>query len=92
MTEHAITVEGLVKSFGETKALDGVSFEVPRGTVCGLLGPNGAGKTTAVRILSAHVAFPTRAAPPWPASTSRRRRRRCGGSSAWRRSQRPSTN
>jgi ABC-2 type transport system ATP-binding protein len=52
VTDHAITVEGLVKSFGETKALDDVSFEVPRGTDCGLLGPNGAGKTTAVRILS----------------------------------------
>jgi len=52
VTEHAIVVEGLEKSFGETKALAGVGFEVPRGTVCGLLGPNGAGKTTAVRILS----------------------------------------
>src|SRR5262249_8261440 len=50
--DYAITVEGVAKSFGETKALDGVSFEVPRRTVCGLLGPNGAGKTTAVRILS----------------------------------------
>ncbi len=52
MTDHAITVEGLVKRFGETTALTDVTFEVPRGTVCGLLGPNGAGKTTAVRILA----------------------------------------
>ena len=50
--ENAIEVTGLVKRFGEKAALDGVSFEVPRGTVCGLLGPNGAGKTTAVRVLT----------------------------------------
>ena len=48
----AIAVSGLRKSFGELAALDGVDFEVPRGTVFGLLGPNGAGKTTAVRILA----------------------------------------
>jgi ABC-2 type transport system ATP-binding protein len=52
VTDHAIIVDGLVKRFGETTALADVSFEVPRGTVCGLLGPNGAGKTTAVRILA----------------------------------------
>ncbi len=48
----AIEVEGLVKKYGDKVALDGVGFEVPRGTVCGLLGPNGAGKTTAVRIMT----------------------------------------
>jgi oleandomycin transport system ATP-binding protein len=47
-----IEAEGLVKHFGETKALQGVDLAVKRGTVLGVLGPNGAGKTTAVRILS----------------------------------------
>jgi ABC-type multidrug transport system ATPase subunit len=48
----AVEVAGLTKSFGETKALRGVDFEVPEATVLGLLGPNGAGKTTTVRILT----------------------------------------
>lgn len=48
----AVEAAGLVKSFKETKALKGVSFQVPRGKVLGVLGPNGAGKTTAVRILA----------------------------------------
>jgi ABC-2 type transport system ATP-binding protein len=52
MSEPAILVEGLRKSFGDVVALDGVDFAVPAGTVLGLLGPNGAGKTTAVRILT----------------------------------------
>ncbi|SDU13118.1 ATP-binding cassette domain-containing protein [Jiangella alkaliphila] len=50
--DHAIQAEGLVKRFGETTALDGVSLSVRTGTVLGLLGPNGAGKTTAVRIFA----------------------------------------
>src|SRR5688572_22834273 len=49
---NAISASGLVKHFGDVHALDGVSFDVPRGTVLGVLGPNGAGKTTAVRILT----------------------------------------
>jgi oleandomycin transport system ATP-binding protein len=52
MTDLVIEAEGLVKSFGRTRALRGVDLAVPRGTVLGVLGPNGAGKTTAVRILS----------------------------------------
>src|SRR5690348_6971159 len=48
----AIIVEGLEKDFGEVRALRGVDFRVPTGTVLGLLGPNGAGKTTAVRVLT----------------------------------------
>jgi len=47
-----VTVQDVVVAFGETRALDGVSFEVQQGTVLGLLGPNGAGKTTAVRVLT----------------------------------------
>ena len=48
----AIEAEGLVKTYGEHRALDGFDLAVPAGSVCGLLGPNGAGKTTAVRILA----------------------------------------
>ncbi|MFG2792073.1 ATP-binding cassette domain-containing protein [Streptomyces sp. NPDC048419] len=48
----AVTVRGMVKHYGETKALDGVDLDVREGTVMGVLGPNGAGKTTLVRILS----------------------------------------
>jgi ABC-2 type transport system ATP-binding protein len=48
----AVRVEGVVKRFGTTVALDGAGLEVPSGMVFGLLGPNGAGKTTLVRILA----------------------------------------
>jgi ABC-2 type transport system ATP-binding protein len=51
-SEPAISVTGLVKSFGDIRALDGVDLQVPSGTVLGLLGPNGAGKTTTVRVLT----------------------------------------
>jgi oleandomycin transport system ATP-binding protein len=51
-SDLVIEAEGLVKTFGKTRALQGVDLAVPRGTVLGVLGPNGAGKTTAVRILS----------------------------------------
>ena len=43
--------DGLVKRFGTVTSVDGLSFEVPEGSVFGLLGPNGAGKTTAIRVL-----------------------------------------
>ena len=48
----AIEATGLVKSFGTTKALDGLDLTVPAGGILGMLGPNGAGKTTAVRVLA----------------------------------------
>lgn len=50
--DSIISVKDVRKSFGEVHALQGVSLEVPRGTVLGLLGPNGAGKTTLVRVLT----------------------------------------
>src|SRR5918998_1356110 len=48
----AIRTEGLPRSFGTIRAVDGVDLAAPAGTVLGLLGPNGAGKTTIVRILT----------------------------------------
>src|ERR687894_886790 len=48
----AIEATGLVKTFGETRAVDGVNLAVPRGSVYGVLGPNGAGKTTTIRMLA----------------------------------------
>jgi ABC-2 type transport system ATP-binding protein len=52
VSEEAIVVEGLAKSYGPVRALCGVDFAARTGSVLGLLGPNGAGKTTAVRILA----------------------------------------
>ncbi|MCF2435761.1 ATP-binding cassette domain-containing protein [Streptomyces thinghirensis] len=51
-------MRGLVKHYGETKALDGVDLDVREGTVMGVLGPNGAGKTTLVRIPVRHLITP----------------------------------
>ncbi len=47
----AIRVQGLVKQYGAVRAVDGIDFEVPAGTVTGLLGGNGAGKTTTIAML-----------------------------------------
>jgi len=51
-TALAIEATGLVKSFGEVRAVDGVDLAVRRGSVYGVLGPNGAGKTTTIRMLA----------------------------------------
>ena len=52
MTERAVVVQNVSKAFGETTALDGVSFEAHHGELFGLVGPDGAGKTTLFRILT----------------------------------------
>jgi ABC-2 type transport system ATP-binding protein len=49
--ELAVEAIALVKDFGETRAVDGVTLRVPKGSIYGLLGPNGAGKTTTLRML-----------------------------------------
>ena len=48
----AIETTGLVKTFGDTRAVDGIDLAVATGTVYGVLGPNGAGKTTTIRVLA----------------------------------------
>ncbi len=49
---NAIETRGLVKTFGATRALDGIDLQIRKGSVYGVLGPNGAGKTTTIRILA----------------------------------------
>ncbi|RLF70784.1 MAG: ABC transporter ATP-binding protein, partial [Thermoplasmata archaeon] len=51
MYAPAVAVKGLVKHYGDVRAVDGISFTVGRGEVFSLLGPNGAGKTTTVEII-----------------------------------------
>jgi ABC-2 type transport system ATP-binding protein len=50
--DWAVEAHGLVKNFGENRAVDGVNLNVRAGTIYGLLGPNGAGKTTTIRMLA----------------------------------------
>jgi ABC-2 type transport system ATP-binding protein len=58
MSQHAISVHNLYRYFGPLKAVNGISFEIPHGSVCGFVGANGAGKTTTMRIL-ASLDYPT---------------------------------
>lgn len=51
-SEWAIEAHGLMKHFGENRAVDGVDLNVRAGTIYGVLGPNGAGKTTTIRMLA----------------------------------------
>ena len=48
----AISTEGLCKTYGQVRAVDGLTLTVEPGTIFGFLGPNGAGKTTTIRILT----------------------------------------
>src|SRR5262249_29113096 len=50
-TETLLDVQGLTKNFGRVRAVDHISFSIPRGKIVGLLGPNAAGKTTTIHIL-----------------------------------------
>jgi len=51
MAETAIYTDNLTRDFGTVRAVDGLSLEIPAGTIFGFLGPNGAGKTTTIRLL-----------------------------------------
>lgn len=52
----AVSIRGLVKTFGDFTAVNGIDVDVPRGQVFGFLGPNGSGKTTTIRILTGSLA------------------------------------
>jgi len=72
----ALVVDGLTKDFGSVRALDGVTFSVQRGGICGFLGANGAGKTTTMRIVlgflrpdSGSVTWDDRETREWPRRT-----------------------
>ena len=66
MTEAAIRIDTLCKTYaGGKRALDGVTFDVPRGTIFGLLGPNGAGKSTLINILAGLVNKSSGSATIW---------------------------
>ena len=55
MSESIIRTEHLSRTFGEVKAVDDLSLDVPAGIIFGFLGPNGAGKTTTIRLLSGQI-------------------------------------
>ena len=51
MSNAAISIRDVTKSFGTNKAVDDLQLDVPEGSLCGFLGPNGAGKTTTIRMI-----------------------------------------
>jgi ABC-2 type transport system ATP-binding protein len=81
----AISVSGLVKTFGPVRALDGLDLTVRTGEVHGFLGPNGAGKTTTLRILLGQMRSDSGVArllggDPWHDTSQLHRRLACAGS------------
>ncbi len=79
MSDYPIQTENLIKKFGPKTAVDNLSLNVPRGTVCGFLGVNGAGKTTVIRMLMGHLhptsgVVRTLGGNPWKHDENTRRR------------------
>jgi ABC-2 type transport system ATP-binding protein len=64
-----LAVRNIVKTFGDVRAVDGISFDVRRGTITGLLGRNGAGKTTTIRMITG-IFMPDSGAIEWVASSN----------------------
>jgi ABC-2 type transport system ATP-binding protein len=60
-SQLAVEATGLVKTFGTTRAVDGIDLSIPAGSVYGFLGPNGAGKTTTIGVLARRHATPCHA-------------------------------
>jgi ABC-2 type transport system ATP-binding protein len=58
-SEYALDLRGVTKFYGSFRAVNDISFSIPRGSICGFLGPNGAGKTTTIRMILGIIA-PTR--------------------------------
>ncbi len=69
--DAAVRVEGVTKTFGAHKAVDGLSLTVPRGAIFGFIGPNGSGKTTTLRMIL-HILYPDAGRIEVLGSTSRR--------------------
>lgn len=66
---HAVEIQAVTKTFGQTVAVDGLSLAVPKGSVYGFIGPNGSGKTTTLRMImrilhSDRIGFLMQGKPP----------------------------
>jgi len=55
--QNAVVLKGVIKAFGEKRAVDCLDLEIPKGSLCGFIGPNGAGKTTTIRMIMS-ILFP----------------------------------